>query len=293
MRAFDINLVRNLIDPYLFRTITKKVYDPSNGVMRDEVRPVIVDDGALPGNDPMMKSSQSDTALLLRGLGGTNTSQDWWYEYGRRIHDRFQNTGPMGIRCDSCTALAFYLLRSNGCSGAITVIEQAKGNATGHWFLLVGCPDDATIQYRDRFPRGCFGVDLWGIGVRRQRGETTSTTSVLDPALCCYSCGDNSLRRKIHREGLTTVPTKGDFYHRTTVPGCIGNKTRSSRLKALDSTLQGYERGTTSVDQLARTFKAWADRKPTLLDGEIDSIRNAEGQMTALRQSIRWLGGAA
>ncbi|WP_169978767.1 hypothetical protein [Tautonia rosea] len=291
LRLFDINLVRNLIDPYLFRTITKKVYNPTSGAMRNEVRPVVVDDGALPGNDPMMKSSQSDTALLLQGMGQNTVSESWWFEYGRRVHQRFQNVGSMGIRCDTCTALVFYLLRSNNCRGAITVIEQAQGNANGHWFLLVGCPKDAAIQYRDRFPRGCFAVDLWGVGVKRQRNETTSTTAVLDPASCCYSCGDNSIKRKVHRDGLTTVPSGRDFVRDTTVPGFIGNKWRSSKLKALDARLNDYQKGTATVDQLASAFKAWADKKPTLLDGEIDSIRDREGQIRALREQIQWLGG--
>lgn len=209
-------------------------------------------------------------------------------EYGRRVHQKFLDDEPIGIRCDSCTALAFYLLQ--GCGGALSVIEQAKGNANGHWFLLVGCPTDATIAYRNTFPRGSFVVDLWGVGVKRQRNESTSITSVLDPSSCVYSCGDNSLKRKVHHNGFTTVPTTAAFVNDTTVPGCVGDKWRSTKLKELDAKLDQYHSGTATLDQLGAAFTAWIGKKDKRQGDDIDSIRNADGQMTALRQKLGWLG---
>lgn len=290
MKAQDITIVTTQIDGFLNNTITKKSYNPQTGAMADEVRPVIVDDGALPGNDPMMKSSQSDIALLLRGIPGNSSSEAWWMEYGRRVAKKFTDNEPIGIRCDTCTALAYYLLRQNGCSGSISVIEQAQGNANGHWFLLVGCPSDEPISYPNNFPRGSFIVDLWGVGVKRQRGESTSITSVFNPAECVYSCGDNALKRKIHTPGLTTVPSEANFLADTTIVGCFGNKSRSTSLKALDAKLGEYHSEQATLTQLSTAFTAWIDSKTKRQGDDIDSIRNADGQMAALRQQIRWLG---
>jgi hypothetical protein len=292
MRAEDINIVTAQVDPYLTKTIVKKSLDRESGAMRNVERSVIVDDGMLPGNDPMMTGSQIATAQLLRDIPGNNAQDAYWMEYGRRIHQSFLDDAPLGIRCHSCTALAFYLLRHNGCSGSISVIEQAKGNANGHWFLLVGSPTDAPIGFPDTFPRGSFVVDLWGVGVKRQRGESTSITSVFDPSSCVYSCGDNSLKRKINHAGATTVPSTAAFVTSTTVAGCIGDKSRSGKLKALDTKLDEYHAGTATLDDLAAAFTAWIGKKDKRQGDEIDSIRNADGQMAALRQQLRWLGKA-
>jgi len=54
---------------------------------------------------------------------GDSNSELYWYDYGRLVREAM----PMGIRCDACTALAFYLLKGN-VSGSITVIEQDQGN---------------------------------------------------------------------------------------------------------------------------------------------------------------------
>lgn len=292
MRAEDINIVTSQIDPYLAKTIVKKSYDPKSGAMNNVDRPVIVDDGALPGNDPMMTGSQIATAQLLKGIAGNDDSEAYWSEYGRRIHQSFLDGEPLGIRCDSCTALAFYLLQQNGCSGAISVIEQATGKANGHWFLLVGCPLDTPITYPDDFARGSFVVDLWGVGVKRQRDEGHAISSVLDPSSCVYSCGDNKLKRKVSHAGLTAVPNKAKFVADTTVAGCFGNKGRSSKLNTLDNKLDDYHSGAATLDDLASSFSAWIDKKSKRQGDEIDSIRNEEGQMAALRQQLRWLGKA-
>ncbi|WP_144240833.1 hypothetical protein [Dyella japonica] len=292
MRAEDINIVANHLDPYLHRTIIKKSYNPGTGRMADVSRSVIVDDGALPGNDPMMTGSQVATAQLLVGIPGNDSQESYWLEYGRRIHQRFVDNEPLGIRCDSCTALAYYLLRTNGCSGHISVIEQAKGNANGHWFLLVGCPPGAAISYQNNFPRGSFVVDLWGVGVKRQRAESHSLTSVIDPASCIYSCGDDSLKRKINYAGSVTVPSQASFVAETTVSGCFGDKSRSAKLKALDGMLGQYHAGTATLEQLATTFTGWINNKDKRQGDAIDSIRNATGKMAELRQSLRWLGRA-
>ncbi|MFL6674170.1 MAG: hypothetical protein ACJ8LG_12885 [Massilia sp.] len=290
MRAADINLVVTHIDPYLNRTIVKKSYNRETGAMADQHRFVIVDDGALPGNDAMMTGSQIATAQLLDGIAGNDDSAAYWHEYGRRVHQSFVGGTPIGIRCDSCTALAFYLLRQNGCSGNISVIEQAIGKANGHWFLLVGAPKGAPISFDSNFPRGSFVVDLWGVGVKRQRGESHSITSVLDPSSCVYSCGDNKLKRKVTHDGTTTVPSKASFVSDTTVAGCIGDKSRSTKLKALDDKLDEFHASTATLDQLGNAFTAWIDKKTKRQADDIDSIRNADGQMTALRQQLRWLG---
>lgn len=64
MRAEDISIVVNNIDPYLTKKIVKKSYDRLTGIMTDVSRDVIVDDGTLPGNDAMMTGSQIATAQL-------------------------------------------------------------------------------------------------------------------------------------------------------------------------------------------------------------------------------------
>jgi hypothetical protein len=290
MRAEDLAVVVSQIDPYLHKTIVKKSYDRSTGSMANVTRDVIVDDGALPGNDAMMTGSQIATAQLLEGIPGNDSHESYWMEYGRRVHQKFEDEEPIGIRCDSCTALAFYLLRRNGCSGTISVIEQAIGKANGHWFLLVGCPTDATISFPNKFPKGSFAVDLWGVGVKRQRGESASVTSVLDPASCVYSCGDNSLKRKITYNGYTTVPSTTKFVADTTIDGFFGDKSRSKALKELDAKLDQYHSGAATLDQLGSAFTAWTSKKDKRQGDDIDSIRNADGQMTALRQQLRWLG---
>ncbi|MGD9853108.1 MAG: hypothetical protein AB7T38_17815 [Nitrospirales bacterium] len=289
MRANDILIVTRLIDPYLNKTVTKKKYDPQTGKMTNEVRSVIVDDGALPGNDPMMTGSQVATAQMLKGIDGNESSVDWWVEYGKRVNDKFKE-GEFGIRCDTCTALAFYLLKENNCTGSITVIEQAQGKANGHWFLLVGCPEDAKIAYPDIFPRGSFVVDLWGAGVKMQRKEQNIHSAVFDPSRCVYSCGDNSLKRKVHLGGATTVPTKGQFVTDTTIAGCFGNKGRSSALKKLDTQLDLYHKNQNQPKDLADAFTDWTAKKNKRQGEDIDTIRNKEGAMTRLRSQIRWLG---
>lgn len=290
MRAEDLGIVVNQIDPYLHKTIVKKSYNRESGAMANVSRDVIVDDGALPGNDAMMTGSQIATAQLLDGIPGNDSAESYWMEYGRRVHQKFEDGEPIGIRCDSCTALAFYLLRRNGCSGTISVIEQAIGKANGHWFLLVGCPTDVVIGYPDKFPRGCFAVDLWGVGVMRQRAQTASVTSVIDPASCVYACGDNVLKRKVTHAGFSTVPTTAKFVSDTTIDGFFGDKTRSKALKELDAKLDQYHSGAASVDQLGNAFTAWTGKKDKRQGDDIDSIRNADGQMAMLRQQLRWLG---
>jgi hypothetical protein len=289
-RAFDIGLVRTYVDPYLSRTITKKSYDLSTGRMVDVPRNVIVDDGVLPGNDAMMTGSQIATAQLLRGIPEADSTEGYWLEYGRRTYQRFLEDGPFGLRCDTCTALAFYVLRHHGFTGAISVIEQAIGKANGHWFLLAGCPPDETIAYKSNFPRGSFVIDLWGVGVMRQRGESTSDTSVIEPSSCVYSCGDNRLQRKVHVNGQTTAPSAAKFISATTVPGCFGNKSRSTALKALDSRLGQYHSGKATLDQLGLAFTAWINKKAQRKSEDIVSIRNADGAMRKLREQMIWLG---
>lgn len=290
MKQHDARIGLNFIDKYLRKTIVKKSYNPDTGSMTDQEYPVIVDDGKLPGNHPMMKSSQSDTALLLRGIPGSDSSEQYWLEYGRRVADSFSADKPIGIRCDSCTALAFYLLRQNGCRASITVIEQAKGNANGHWFLLVGCDNQETITYQGGFPRGSFVVDLWGVGVQMQRNTGKYRNSVIDPALCIYDCNDNKLTRKVYSKGETTVPTKKSFIRSTTISGCLFNKSRGKSLKALDKKLDDYHCNRASLHDLAQAFNYWVRDKRTRQGAQIDSIRNAQGQMNALRRNIRWLG---
>lgn len=289
-RAQDIGIVQKTIDPYLTKTVVKKSYDRSTGKMADTVNPVIVDDGALPGNHPMMTGSQGATALLLEGLKPERSSEAWWFEYGKRVHTSFEEGNPIGIRCDPCTALAFYLLRANGCTGSITVIEQAKGEANGHWFLLVGAPTDATIAFDKTFPRGSFIVDLWGAGVKTQRHEGDYDSAVFDPPECVYSCGDNSLKRRAQHAGRTTVPTTKQFVTATTVAGTFGTKSRSAALQALDTALDQYLTDKISLKNLGEMFKAWTDKKSKRQGDAIDSIRNKDGVMTSLKQQLLWLG---
>lgn len=289
-RAQDIAIVTRTIDPYLTKTIIKKSYDRSTGRMDNVSNPVIVDDGALPGNHPMMTGSQIATAQLLEGLKPERSSEAWWFEYGKRVHESFEGGNPIGIRCDPCTALAFYLLRANNCAGSITVVEQAKGEANGHWFLLVGAPTDAAIAYEKTFPRGSFIVDLWGAGVKKQRGEGDYDTAVFDPPECVYSCGDNSLKRRANHAGRTTVPTTRQFVTATTVAGCIGNKSRSTSLQTLDTALDQYLTDKISLKNLGDAFKTWTDKKTKRQGDAIDSIRNKDGSMSNLKQQLLWLG---
>ena len=295
MRNEDINIVKVHIDPYLQMTIAgKKNYNRETGVMTDSpARPVIVDDGKLPGDDVMMKGSQSDTALLLRGVPGNNALESWWMEYGRRVHERFTDGNPMGIRCDTCTALAFYLLRTHNCGGSISVIEQAQGNANGHWFLLVGSQADEELAFPAQFPRGSFVVDLWGVGVKRQRGESHSLTSVIDPPSCVYSCGDNQLKTKIFRPGSTTLPTEAAFKLDTFVQGWVGDKWRSLKLKAIDSKLNDFHKNSATGAEVAAAYRAWVAAKDSKYDeGPSESVRNQRGQLTALAANLTWLGVA-
>ena len=151
---------------------------------------------------------------------------------------------------------------------------------------------ETPLAYPDGFARGSFVVDLWGVGVKRQRGEGHAISSVLDPSSCVYSCGDNKLKRKVSHAGLATVPNKARFVADTTVAGFFGDKGRSSKLKALDNKLDDCHSGAATLDDLANSFTAWIDNKSKRQGDEIDSIRNKEGQMAALRQQLRWLGKA-
>lgn len=289
----DSNIVATQIDPYLRKTLTLKSYDRNSGKMADTIRPVIVDDGRLEGNDPLMKSSQSRTALLINEVNGNNSSELYWYDYGRLVNGKFQSGEPMGIRCDTCTALAFYLLRQNGCSGSITVIEQDKGNANGHWFLVVGCPEAVDIAYPDKFPRGSFIIDLWGVGVKEQRGEHHAATSVINPPACVYSCQANKLTKKIYFPGINTLPTKEEFVGETTVPGCVGEKTRSGKLKTLDQALDDFHKRKIDIGAVNTALQAWIGAKSKRQVDEIDSIRNKDGAMDRLRTQVQWLTGWA
>jgi len=293
MQRFDMGLVVNHVDPYLALRVVKKSYNPDTGVMGDVQRWVIVDDGLLLRNDAMMTNSQVTTAQVLRGLAGPNNTEGYWMEYGRRVHEEFVAGRPFGLRCDSCTALAFYLLRHNGFTGSLAVIEQGTGNATGHWFLLAGCPADALIGYPDRFPRGSFTIDLWGTGVLQQRGVIVGGSSLASPARCIYDCGNNGLTRKVYFPGATTVPTTASFVRDTTVAGCWwGNKSRSAALQVLDRRLDEYHRGAATLIQLGAAFTAWLGEKAQRRGAVIDTIRDADGAMTRLRRQLGWLGRA-
>ena len=288
----DLTIVGNFIDPYLEKTLKlKTVDDPTTGKMTDTERPVITDDGKLPPNDPLMTNSQGRTALLLNGMQGNTSTELYWYEYGRRVQEKFQNNEPMGIRCDTCTALAFFLLRREGCSGSITVIEQDEGKADGHWFLLVGCPQETNIVYPDKFPPGCFVVDLWGVGVKTQRGDTSTFTigkSAVNPARCVYSCTANKLTKKIYFPGITTptLPTKDQFVEETTVPGIVGDKSRSRELLALDRALDNFHKRIVGGDAVNTALQAWIGAKSKRQGDEIVSIRK-EG-IERLRTQINW-----
>ena len=286
----DLTIVGTYIDPYLAKTLNLKSTAP-DGKMTDTERPVITDDGKLAFNDPLMTNSQSQTALLIRGVQGNDSTEQYWSEYGRLVHEKFQRDEPMGIRCDTCTALAFYLLRENGCTGSITVIEQDRGNANGHWFLLVGCPKETDIAYPADFPRGCFVVDLWGVGVKTQRGETGTFTigkSAVNPARCVYSCTANKLTKKIYVEGITTptLPTKEQFVRETTVPGIVGDKSRSGELQALDRALGNFHTGSGDINAVKTALQAWIGAKSKRQGDEIVSIRK-EG-IERLRTQINW-----
>src|SRR5580692_12300780 len=120
----DLAQVVTLIDPYLEETLQlKTVDDPATGRMVEREYKVIVDDGRPDAIQPLMRSSEGRTAALMTQVQGDSNSEHYWYEYGRLVHEKFQSNQPMGIRCDACTALAYFLLKGN-VSGSITVIEQ-------------------------------------------------------------------------------------------------------------------------------------------------------------------------
>ena len=292
----DLNVVKAQIDPYLAKTLKLKSYDPESGNMANTERPVITDDGKLPPNDPLMTNSQSRTALLIGGVQGNPNSEHYWSEYGRLVHEKFQKDEPMGIRCDTCTALAFYLLKGN-VSGSITVIEQNQGKANGHWFLLVGCPKETDIKYPNEFPRGCFVVDLWGVGVLAQRKTRPGETSLVFPPKCIYDCGaGNTLTKKIYVEGITTLPTKEQFVRETTVPGLIADKSRSGELQALDRALDNFHKRSGDINAVNTALQAWIGAKSKRHQGPqgevIESIRNKDKYMESLRTQVQWLSGS-
>lgn len=297
MRNGDIAIVQNHIDPFLYETIEgKKTFDRAQRrLVNLPTQHVIVDDGALPNDHVMMKGSMSDTALLLQGMPDKATgSPNYWMEYGRRIAERFRDGRPMGIRCDSCTALAFYLLRTHGCSGQISVIEQAEGKSTGHWFLLVGAHPEELLAYPNTFPRGSFVVDLWGVGVKRQRGENQSNTSVLDPPSCVYSCGNNQLKVKVSYPGWRTLPSKKLFKGETYQSGWFGDKWRSSKLKTLDGKLEKFHKGQASVQDVRTAFATWVqakEKKYSDRGGATQSMRITQDLLDAFRDNFRWVSG--
>lgn len=295
MRAEDITIATAHIDPYLNMAINgKRKYNRETQILEPAVaRPVIVDDGRLPRDDVMMTSSQADTALLTTSpaLPGNNASDEWWMAYGQRIHQRFADGNPMGLRCDACTALAYFLLRTHGCSGSIAIVEQAQGNANGHWFLLIGSQENETLKFPRKFPRESFVVDLWGVGVKRQRGELNSISSVVTPASCVYSCGDNRLRIRAFTAGATTLPTMSAFKSDTFVKGWIGDSWRSSKLKALDNALNEFHENNVEASAVAAAYLAWREAKSEKYDaGPAESMRNTDGQITSLGAKFAWIG---
>jgi hypothetical protein len=293
MRAADVNIIRTFIDPYLNMTIQKRIRNPQSGVMANALFPVIVDDGMLVGNHPMMTGSQIAVAQLLKAgaVGGNRSSIAYWREYGRLVFEKFRDGEPLGLRCDSCAALAYFILTERNCSASISVVEQSQGNANGHWFLLLGAAENAGIAYPSDFPYGSLVVDLWGVGVLRQRHLTNQITSVVKPATCIYSTGNNVLKIRATRLGHTvSIPTRIDFVNATTVRGWISLKERSVQLRNLDDVLDKFHIGEATLLELANAFKGWVNDKAKRQGPNIDSIRNATGKITELRDQLRWLG---
>jgi hypothetical protein len=163
----------------------------------------------------------------------------------------------------------------------------------------VGCPETTDIAYPNKFPRGCFVVDLWGVGVKTQRKETGTFTigkSAVNPAWCIYKCTANQLTKKIYFPGITTLPTKEQFVRETTVPGLIADKSRSGELQALDRALDNFHKRGVGIDAVDMALQAWIGAKSKRHQGPqgevIESIRNKDKYMESLRTQVQWLSGS-
>lgn len=153
----------------------------------------IVDDGALEPTDSAMQMSMAhgtQFVLHARSKGfkkAVHTDPKWWLTYGEWINDRNEKKTDTKIRCDGCTALAFYLIHKMYPKLPVHVVEQGTGNAVGHWFILVGDPASKAIQYNEDWGGDCFVVDLWGAYVLQSRGTDKKADAVVSPARCLYS----------------------------------------------------------------------------------------------------------
>lgn len=174
----QIELAKKLIDPLLARTI--------------------VDDGdRSEGNAKLMKKSEGDAVMFQMKLKGKKPpSKEYFLALGALVEDN----DSAAIRCDGCTALALHVLATEKkFKGDLYIVEQGKGNATGHWFVLAGKPTE--LKYGKDMGAGCFVIDLWGAYVSALRKGKKAKTAVYYPAKCIYDCGDNTLKSTLVKDG--------------------------------------------------------------------------------------------